>query len=152
MTSRADQLYRVGEKAWEKAYEFDEQLAILAGVAAMLAEATRPKSSRKAKDAPVLPVSPAVLYEAVRDHCEQVLCVPYNKRWFGMLGRAMQAVDGFEAADVERLVAWIQSGALNGWPTQLTFDHVIKHLPAFIMRARSYEGGAGSAAPSVDFG
>ncbi len=102
----------------------------------MLAEAL--KKETKVKPEQALSVNPGAFYDQVVLECGDLIeCVPYSKRWFGMLGKAMQDIQGFEPADVDRVCAWIRNGGLKGWPVKPTFAHLIKHLSTWVMKARA---------------
>lgn len=111
---------------------------MLKAIALMLTEATKKRVVEKDKPRPQkLPFSPQALYELCLERVPHIIaCEPYDKRWFGRLGKELQATSGLEQADLERFVGWVEGGGLEFFP-DVTFAHVIKHWGTWIVKARS---------------
>jgi hypothetical protein len=150
--TRSEQLYDLGVAEYGPLAS-ESTRSILRAFSVMLAEATK-KATAKSKvgntPTSILIISPTKLYEEIRDKCgARVLCVPYDKKWFGRLGKALQDIPDLEAEDANRLVAWLNSGALDKWPVKLHFGHLIKHLSSWVITARRYSLGT-VGAPKIE--
>jgi hypothetical protein len=144
---RTRRIYRAGEEAYQ-ASKASGDLRLLQAMAAMIAEATK-KPARKKQDAPKLPFSTKEFYELVLRRVSHIVaCEPYNKRWFGALGKKMQDTNGLEREDMERMVQWIEGGGL-AFGSDWTFDHVIKHWSTWLVKARSANQSSADSAQNM---
>lgn len=147
-SAKTRRIYEAGLQAYPHGRTVGEE-RLLQAVALMLTEATKPASkAKKKKDEPVLPFGPKELYEACLERVPHVIgCEPYDRRWFGRMGKALQATSGLEREDLERFLGWVESGGLSFF-SDCTFEHVIKHWGTWIVKARG-NLGTGSAADSA---
>ena len=136
--ARARRIYEAGVAVYKGSPPASAD-KILKAMALMLDEATKPKKSIKQSDKgrpQKLPFSPQALYEECLARVPHIVaCEPYDKRWFGRLGKVLQASSGLTAGDMETLVAWIEGGGLD-FGDSWSFEHIIKHFPNWMTRAR----------------
>lgn len=142
--SRISRVYKAGRGAF-KGTPTEGQDNLLRSMAAMIAEATNMRPQQKAKkgvqDGPKLPFGPKALYEACLQRVPHIIaCEPYNKAWFGRLGKALQNTNGLREDDLEAFVSWVENDGLS-WFEDCTFAHVIKHWDVWITKARGDHGG-----------
>lgn len=146
--SRARTIYLAGEEVYRKSKTTGD-LRLLQAMAAMVAEATK-KGKAKPKDAPKTPFAPQELYELMLARVPHIVaCEPYNSRWFGALGKKMQATNGLEREDMERLVQWVEGGGLE-FGEDWSFSHVIKHFDTWLTKARRTNGSTGVRAGGLE--
>jgi len=144
-TVRAKCIYEAGLPAYGGEPPPSAQ-KMMKAIALMLAEATKPKKKKAAtkNEGATLAFGPGELYEACLARVPHIIaCEPYDQRWFGRLGKVLQASKGLTADDLETLVAWIEGGALD-FGSNWSFSHVIKHFPNWMAQAR--QGGSGQQA------
>jgi hypothetical protein len=114
---------------------------MLKALSLMLCEATKPARKVKKAEAPKLPFGPGELYEACKTRVPHIIgCEPCDKRWFGRMGKALQATSGLELMDLERFVNWVECGGLEFFE-DCTFEHVIKHWGNWVVKARGSRQG-----------
>jgi hypothetical protein len=139
--SRVSRVYKAGRGAFVGT-PTSGQDNLLRAMAAMVAEATQiikptAKVKKEAQDKPKLPFGPGELYDACLQRVPHIIaCVPYNKTWFGRLGKALQNTDGLREDDLETFVSWVENDGLD-WFHNCTFAHVIKHWDGWIVKARA---------------
>lgn len=146
MNARTRELIDAANKALEKAgLEQSEAGAGLTLVIATMLDAAIPKKPVIRADVEAkLPFSPAQLFNALEAGCPDRLTLrPYEQGSFGRLGKALGRIQGLEAADLDRLVGWINSGALAFWDRKPTWTHVVKHITNWIAQARAWEANGG---------
>ncbi len=143
---RLEVLTTAGLKALGQLASPGEQRLVRA-VAKMIDLAVRrPRERKPPVDNSKLPYSPGEVFELLETHCSDVVQLrPYEKSSFARLGRTMVGIAGLERADLERVTAWIQSGGLSWWTTQVTWMHVVKHYATWVGYARAWESKGGGA-------
>lgn len=150
MTARARHLYDVGAKFdWSDLANSETGVVpLLAQIAAMLDEATRPVTkTARTKDLKPAPFAPANVFDALEEGCpEQLQLRPYDSRSFGRLGKTIQGMPDLTAADIDHLVAWIASGGLSYWKEKPTWNHVVKHFSNWVATARAWNEKMGGQA------
>lgn len=102
------------------------QSAMLDAFAAMLEAATAKPTKAKADPAAKLPVSPGVVFEAIKA-TGKVLCEPVDSRWFGRLGATLKQLR-LERDTLAVLCDWLEAGGIAWWSSPPTFDHVFANL------------------------
>ena len=137
MVARKVTIYRAGVEAFGSRPNAQQE-KLLKAIAAMMAEATKkPSTRKKPTEGPKLAVTPKELYEACLERVPHIIaCEPYDKSWFGRLGKKLQQTNGLRADDLEKFVSWVESGGLEFF-SDCTFAHVIKHWDVWIVKARS---------------
>lgn len=137
MVARKVTIYRAGVEAFGSRPNAQQE-KLLKAIAAMVAEATKkPSAKKKPTEGPKLAVTPKELYEACLERVPHIIaCEPYDKGWFGRLGKKLQQTNGLMASDLETFVSWVESGGLEFF-TDCTFAHVIKHWDVWIAKARA---------------
>ena len=139
--SRTTRVYRAGVDTFVHR-PTPAQDAMLRAMAAMIAESTnitKPTKAVKKKEAdlPPLAFGPGELYELVKERVPHVIaCEPYNKNWFGRMGKVLRDTNGLVKDDLETFVAWVEAGGLDFF-NSCTFPHVIKNWGTWIVKARS---------------
>lgn len=149
MNKRTQLLYNAAKDALEEAgFEFNTQsVGVTISMAAML-DAALPKSYVKDKPALAMAFTPRQLFDALEQGCSDRLNLrPFNSSSFARLAKQLSSTSGLEEADLERLVGWINSGALGFWSSKPTWSHVCKHVTDWVAKARAWEaeGGHGGA-------
>lgn len=163
--SKRDDLEAIGLKAWHahttaSGGKYGSE-ALIAAFAAMLAAAPAAGKGRVRKDGPTLPFAPQALYEALRERVGHIVsCEVVASSSFGRLGANLKGIAGLEAADLERVVSWIDAGGTSGWPQQLTFQGLANNIDKYINWAREWDkrgrqpiskGGTVGSTDGVDF-
>jgi hypothetical protein len=154
--SRLELLEEIGLRAYE-AGGASPNKALIHAVAAMLNEAIKkPARALTAKGVEdlKLPFGPGQLFDALEKHCSDLIQLrPYETGSFGRLGKSMARIQGLELADLDRLINWLTEGrGLSTWTCTVTWTHVCKHLPTWIMYARAYaDKGSQAAGGSSEF-
>lgn len=146
--ARARRIYEAGVAVY-KGNPSASADRLLKAMALMIHEATKPaKKKTKTKAEPTLPFGPKELYEACLARVPHIIaCEPYDSRWFGRLGKVLQASKGLSKGDLELLVGWIEGGALD-FGDSWSFEHIIKHFPNWMAQARG--GTTQQAAKGVE--
>ena len=135
--TRHSKIYQAGLKAYDKPTPAQDRM--LKAFSLMLAEATKPRAAAKKKAQPTLPFGPGELYDAMLERVShKVGLEPYNKMWFGRMGKQLQNTVPLVKADMETFIGWIEAGGLDFFP-ECTFEHVIKHWATWIVKARGKE-------------
>jgi hypothetical protein len=132
--SRAYRIYKVGANAIGREPEDDDGTGVLSGlkaIAVMLDEATR-KPTRK-KHEPDTLVSPRRAFEILRSS-GAIDCDPVDRRWFGRLGKELEALKLTEA-DVNQIADYLSEGGWVG--ARPDMGKVISYLSALATRAKS---------------
>lgn len=152
MNKRTQALYNAAKDALEEAgFEFNTQsVGVTISLAAML-DAALPPSYAKPKPAPLnLAFTPSQLFDALEAGCSDRLNLrPYNSSTFARLAKDLAKTPGLEEADLERLVGWINSGALGFWSSKPTWSHVCRHVTNWIAQARTWEANGGQGATEL---
>jgi hypothetical protein len=155
MTDRAEALYLRANAELEKAgiQSSDVGEALTRTIAVML-DAMFPSPKRKLKRAEPIAgaITPKALFDALEANCAHIVQLrPYAPGSFSRLGRELAKCTSIEPTDLERLVAWINSGGLSTWPTTVTWGHVCKHWLSWIAQARAWEATSGTTNPTGDW-
>jgi hypothetical protein len=134
MNARAKELLALGRAAYDTGGG-----DMLAAIAVMLAA---PPKARKRRDydETKLPFGPRELHQLMLKRIPHlVLCEPVEGRLFGYLGKRLQMINGLERDDMDRLVSWLEAGALSYWASQPTFEHVCQHIGKWVTTAREWD-------------
>lgn len=123
--------------------ERDERL--LKAMCVIVAAATAKKSTRKAADDPTkLPFGPGAVHLRLLNECsDHVNVATYDRRSFGRFGKTMGSISDLRAGDLDLLVGWLNSGAVDFWNDKPTWSNVMKHFPDWIGKAREWGGENG---------
>lgn len=153
MTERAQALYLRANAELEKAgIESSDVGDSFTRILAVMLDALYPTPKRKPKRTEPIAgaITPKALFDALEASCGDVIQLrPYSPGSFGRLGKELAACRDIEAGDLERLVAWINSGGLGTWPTKVTWAHVCKHWLSWIAQARAWEAKSVSSTPAT---
>jgi len=111
----------------------------------MTVDKQRPKQKKERVELDKLPYGPGDVFKKFEEYCSEIIQLyPYEKGSFGRLGRVLTTIQGLEEADLDRVTQWVQSGGLATWPTQVTWNHVVKHYSTWVGYARAWEAKGGS--------
>lgn len=134
--SRAQSLYEVGVEAFEENLGVnDNWTCMLKAVAAMLAEATKPRKANKPnyEDRQF----GELVYKQLVSHLNPGVMVlePVNKATFSQLGKKLRFADVTED-DIKLLVRWLNGGGLEWMTDPPTWGQFCKYALDWIGRAR----------------
>lgn len=116
--------------------------AIVSAFAAMLSATPAASGTRRRKpaDGPTLPFSPQALHqEMVARVSDKVSMELVAGSLYGRLGANLKSIPGLEADDLDRLVSWIEAGAFDGYPHQMTFQTVVVKIDKYLSLAREWD-------------
>lgn len=134
--TKAGRLYSAGLEEYQR--EADPHLGLLRGIARMLADSNKKLTKKEEKEKAPLAFTPKALFEKVRAECPTICTDPYNKAWFGWMGKSLHNVSSLKHEDMQLFVDWINSGALQWMKQPADFGMVARKFPDWISMARRW--------------